>query len=842
MKIIKMFFLSFVLLLLTACGGEDKVSLSKLEISTSNQELDYQDATQLNILAISSDDSSENLMSGVVFSSSNNDVLSISDTGLITALSEGEASVSASYQGKESSISLNVTYSIINSEIRISPEPDNMIEGTNYQSDLWVEKSDGLSYLITKNVSWLSSDKTLAEISNEGLLTLISSGDVYIEATFGDINIQHLVSIQAKEISEIATELSPAQVASGYQSNAIVTVIYNNGSSEDLTTSATLSSEEASVATINEAGVISSLAVGTTVLNAEFNGFTSSVNFEVTDAVITELLFNLVQNSIPVGMTPLYVVKQQFSDGSLIDITSDHQAYTLSSDDVNLATVNNYVITTVSAGSVNLTVTAEDLQTSTLLTVSEAVVTEIALSTNTMSLALGLSGEVSSTATLSSGSEMSIDPVYSSSDEAVLTVSQSGLITTTGMGQAIITGQYNNLEGTIIIDVNPAVLASLDVSFESSTLPIGRKGQASATGNFTDGTISNITQDVSWSSATPALLSVSNTVKGEVTALIGSSTDVSSPITVLVTASLNGIENSAELDVVSAIVDALEVSAESSLVSLGNQLQLTATATYSNLENIDISNDAAWLSSNETVATVSSNGLLSTITEGVISVSANFDGYSESLEITVGPATLDSVTITATSLSIYKAREKQLNAIGTMSDGSEITVTNLGVWSVDQGSLAIISNDNGSEGVFSAIEAGTVNVTFTPNEQSLSPVTIFQSIKPISQMADEFIKSVGSSMSVINGVVQNGSKISLTITNNTGETINLLKFKVDDANGEKTSTSDSTLLSEGSLTSGEEVGLTYTVNFLGATKPITLTFEAQDPITNESFDVSSTID
>jgi hypothetical protein len=841
MKIINIFFFSFVLLL-TGCGGSgDKVSLSKLEISTNTQLLDYQETTQLSVLAINSDDSLESLISGVTFSSTNNDILSISNTGLITAISEGEASVTASYQGKESSISIDVTYSIINSEIRIDPEPDNMIEGTNYQSNLWVIKTDGLSYLINEDVLWLSSDETLAEISSEGLLALLNSGDVYIEATFGDINIQRLVSIQAKEISEIAIELSPAQVALGYQSNAIVTVIYNNGSSENLTTSATLSSGDSSVATINEDGVVSSLAVGVTVLNAEFSGFTSSVNFEVTDAVITQLLFNIVQNSMPVGMTPLYVVKQQFSDGSLIDITLEHQIYTLSSEDLNFASIDNYVITTVSPGSVDLTVTAGNLQTSTLLTISEAVVTDIALSTNTLSLALGLSGEVSTTATLSSGSQISIDPVYSSSDQTVLIVNQTGLITASGIGQAIVTAQYNNIQDTITIDVNPAALASLNVSFEILTLPIGRKTQANATGNFTDGTSSNITQDVSWSSSTPNLLSVSNTVKGEVTAIIGSSIDVSSPVTVLVTASLNGIENNAGLDVVSAVVDALSVDAGSSLASLGNQLELTATATYSNLEDIDVSNDAIWLSSDETVATVSSNGLLSTIAEGVISVSATFDGYVQSFEVTVGPATLDSVTISTTSLSIYKGRVKQLNAIGTMSDGSEITVTKLGFWSVDNSNLATVSNDSGSEGVFTAIEDGNVNITFTPHEQSLPPTGIFQSIKPISEMTNEFSKSVSSSMSVINGVVQNGSKISLTITNNTGETVSLLKFKVDDANGEKISTSDASLLSDGSLTSGESVGLTYTVNYLGATKPITLTYEVEDPVTNETFNVSSTI-
>lgn len=835
----RFFYIFIVITFLSACGGssEDKATLSHLELTVSNTTLDYQQTSQITASAIDSDNRSEALPTGATFSSSNTNVVTVSETGLITAISEGQSTVSASYKGKESSQTITVSYSIVDSSIQLTPDSDTLIEDTNYQLEFWVEKSDSLLYQVTSGVTWSVDNTTFAQISQTGLLSLISSGDIIIEGNYEGFSSQRSISIQEKAISEITIDLPMSQVPLGHQTTATINALYNNGSSEDITSTVALLSSDESVAVVNDDSVISSLSVGTTTLSAEFEGISANKNFIVTDAIAESLLLNLSNNSVPAGMVVNYSVQERLSDGTLVDIT-DSKSFTLALDSSDIATIENYVISAVSPGSVSISATSGELNASALLSVSEAVVTDISLSTNNTTIPLGLSDEITTTATLSTGSEITIDAIYTSSDEDIITVNQEGIITTKGIGQAIITGQYNDLESTISVDVTAAALSAITVSFETASIPIGRKTQASAIGYYTDNSNSDITNDVTWSSALPNLVAVSNAVKGELSALVDSSIDVSEPVPVLITASSNGLSNSAEINAVSAVVEALTVSAPASNIALGKTLQLTATATYSDLSNINVSSSVAWSSSDESVATMSSNGLLATIAEGSATISAEFDTYSETFLVTVGPADIESLAIQPEQSSIYKGRLTQFNAIATMSDGSTETLNSEGTWSVDQESIASISNVSGSHGELTGIDSGNVTVTFTPDDSSLLPVTEAINIKAISQMASQFSQSASSSISVINNVVQNGSQLSLTITNNTGETLNLLMFSAYDANGLKTSTSDSALLSGGSLTSGESVGLTYTVNFLGATRPITLTYGLEDPITGDTFSVS----
>lgn len=206
----------------------------------------------------------------------------------------------------------------------------------------------------------------------------------------------------------------------------------------------------------------------------------------------------------------------------------------------------------------------------------------------------------------------------------------------------------------------------------------------------------------------------------------------------------------------------------------------------------------------------------------------------DNIVIMAGPLAVDSVEISAEKLEVFKGRTLQLNAVATMTDESETTITNKGSWTVSSSSRASIT----PQGLLTGIKAGTTNVTFTPDDNSLKATTQSIKIKSISEMGDSFSTSLSSSASIINSTIQHGSQFSLRIVNNTGETMSLLRFEVRDSSGIKSFTEDTSLLSGGSLTNGEQVGLQYTVGATGALTPLTLAYTLTDPVTGETFKVS----
>ena len=112
-------------------------------------------------------------------------------------------------------------------------------------------------------------------------------------------------------------------------------------------------------------------------------------------------------------------------------------------------------------------------------------------------------------------------------------------------GQASVTATANGIAGSYIVSAtasgasvaasfsltNNHVLVSIAVSPGNPALPVGFRGQFTATGTYSDGSTANITSLVTWASATPSVATISGT--GLATALV--------PGTSAITASMAGV-------------------------------------------------------------------------------------------------------------------------------------------------------------------------------------------------------------------------------------------------------------------------------------------------------------
>jgi hypothetical protein len=80
---------------------------------------------------------------------------------------------------------------------------------------------------------------------------------------------------------------------------------------------------------------------------------------------------------------------------------------------------------------------------------------------------------------------------------------------------------------------------------------------------------------------------------------------------------------------------AITTTASIATISVGQTIQLTATAALSNGSTQNVSTQATWQSSNQAVATVSSTGLVTSITSGTANIAATYQGKIGTITISV---------------------------------------------------------------------------------------------------------------------------------------------------------------------------------------------------------------
>ena len=148
---------------------------------------------------------------------------------------------------------------------------------------------------------------------------------------------------------------------------------------------------------------------------------------------------------------------------------------------------------------------------------------------------------------------------------------------------------------------------------------------------------------------------------------------------------------------------------------VGGTQQLTATATYSDGSKADVGASASWASSNKTIASVNSAGMVTAAAAGTATISATLTGQSGSAAVTVGSTrSLVSISITPGSAALTVGGTQQLTATANYSDGSSTNISSSSTWTSSNSTIATVN----STGLVGAAVAGTVTITASSNNQS----------------------------------------------------------------------------------------------------------------------------
>jgi uncharacterized protein YjdB len=329
-------------------------------------------------------------------------------------------------------------------------------------------------------------------------------------------------------------------------------------------------------------------------------------------------------------------------------------------------------------------------------------VVAISVTPASASVRVGATQQFTVTGTQSNGTTVALtsSATWVSSAPAVATVSASGLATAVGTGQTTVTATANGLSASATLVV-PG-LQGLAITPANPTLNLGSSMQLTLTGTYTDGSTQDLTATATWSSANPALVTVSPSGALTANSVSGGST--------VVTAAVGGLSANTTVTVSGVALQSLTIFPGNVPVVPGFPQQASALATYVDGTVQNVSGSVTWSTATPTIATVSAAGVVSGVAAGTSPLSAAFGSFTATATATVTVPTLTAVRISPENNPILApGKVSDFSAYGDFSDGSALDITSSVVWASDTPATATIS----SGGQVTAVAPGMTNISAT---------------------------------------------------------------------------------------------------------------------------------
>ncbi len=510
-------------------------------------------------------------------------------------------------------------------------------------------------------------------------------------------------------ITAVVIEPASSLIPVGTTHPFVARGFHADGSSVDVTLSATWSSPNTAIASIASPGVVSGVGAGTVVVRATVTTATGPKFGEaiitVTAAALTDLQVSPPSADLPIGGTAKFTATAFFADGSKSDVTTSGKWSTSGS----FATVDGSgVVTGVAAGLGAVQIDFDGKSAVAKISVTGKTLTRLEIAPTGPTAAIGEKIVFTATAIYTDGSKADVTTTstWSSSaiDVASIVASGAGAGTAIALkgGSTAITAAFSGSSAFTTLTVSSSPLTGIAVSPTAATISPGGTARLVATANFADGTSSDITASALWTSSDGTKATVSS---GLVTGVaVGTST---------ITATFGGFSGTAAITVSPAALVGITCAPASLTVPLGATAPLKATGTYAGGTSRDITADVSWSTDDGSIAKVDATGLVTPVVAGTTTARAKLTGLEGDCSIAVVKAAVTSIAVSPSPLSMVQGTKQFVTAKATYSDGTSVDVTTTCTWNAADTKVATVSNAAGSQGQVAAVGVGATTLTCT---------------------------------------------------------------------------------------------------------------------------------
>ena len=214
----------------------------------------------------------------VTWTSSNTSVATVDSNGKVTAISSGSATITCTANdgsGKKATCTVTVTVPV--NSITLNKTTLSLQTGEQVSLTATVAPNNATD----KSVTWSSSYSSVATVSNNGTVTAVAAGNAVITCLANDgSGVTATCEVTVTDPEPIGITISPTSktIEQGETFTATYTLTPSNA-----TTTVTWSSDNESIATVTQDGIVTGVGVGSTFINVETaNGKSAYCKLTVT--------------------------------------------------------------------------------------------------------------------------------------------------------------------------------------------------------------------------------------------------------------------------------------------------------------------------------------------------------------------------------------------------------------------------------------------------------------------------------------------------------------------------------------------------------------------------------
>lgn len=384
----------------------------------------------------------------VTWTSGNPSVATVNSQGVVTALSPGAATITATSEERTGQAAVTVTLPPVQT-ITVSPSRDTIAVGTERAHAAELRDADG-KVLSGRVVAWSSSNNSIAAVSSNGIVTGIAPGTTTITASSeGRAGTAIVVVLERLASSVTLTPRSATLIVGATQ--ALDAQITDAGGNLLTGRPIAFVSSAPAVASVSASGVVSALAPGTARITATSEGKVGTADFQVIAVPVTSVTITPPTATLLPGATEQLTATARSASGAVL--TGRAVTWTSGSPSVVTVTTGG-LVSAVGQGVALVLATIDGVSASATITVGLPPIETMTVTP--LNPEIAVLGTVQLVATPRDANNAVLQGrtiAWSSEDENIAFVSSSGLVVGFRLGTVRITATAEGVSASTLVTV-----------------------------------------------------------------------------------------------------------------------------------------------------------------------------------------------------------------------------------------------------------------------------------------------------------------------------------------------------------------------------------------------------
>lgn len=401
----------------------------------------------------------------ILYSSSNNNVATITSDGAVIGVAVGTASITAASDGKSASAQVTVTAEAA-ANIVITPG-SLILRRTNTRQMTATARNSSGALVTGRTVRWSSSNAAIATVDQNGLVTALASGTAVINA-----EIDQTVGSATIVVTEIpigSCSLTPASSRLTVTQSIQPTLALRDTANNALSVQGrafTWSSSNEVVATVTTTGIATTRKAGSAIITATSNensAITCSATLQAVDPRIAQVVITPFTGQLRLGIPRVLTATLLDSTGAPVPPGRIVRWSTTTPSLVNVTQAG--IVTGVALGTTSIIADAEGTADTVSYTITKVPVGTVSTSPLQASLLEGQTVQLRAVVTDSAGTPVTDRPVeWLSSDPTRVTVSSTGLVSALAAGTVTITAAAEGRSGQTSVVVQQVPVDTIETA------------------------------------------------------------------------------------------------------------------------------------------------------------------------------------------------------------------------------------------------------------------------------------------------------------------------------------------------------------------------------------------